>query len=69
MCNVSLKIAVFKSGKKSYEIARELRWHPSKLSTIISGIYSPSSTEQEDLAAVLDCQVDEIFPSGRGVAL
>ena len=61
MCNMALKILILKSGKKAYEIARELNWHPSKLSTIVSGVYTPSSIEKEDLAAVLGCEVNDLF--------
>ncbi len=65
MCNLELKILILRSGKKAYEIARQLRWHPSKLSTIVNGIYAPSSMEKEDLSQVLGCQVDEAFPFGK----
>jgi Flp pilus assembly CpaE family ATPase len=64
MCNVELKVLILRSGKKQYEIAHELRWHPSKLSTILSEVYTPSSIEREDLCAILGCQVEEAFPSG-----
>lgn len=65
MCNMELKISILKSGKKAYEIAQELNWHPSKLSTILNGVYKPSSMEKEDLAEVLGCNVEDAFPSGR----
>ena len=65
MCNVDIKIAILKSGKKHYELAQQLRWHPSKLSTIISGVYIPSSMEMEDLARAVGCRVNDIFPSGK----
>jgi hypothetical protein len=65
MSKMELKILIIKSGKKAYEIARELNWHPSKISTILSGFYVPSSTEKEDLAHALDCRVCDAFPSDR----
>jgi hypothetical protein len=68
MC-VELEILILKSGKKKYEIARELDWHPSKLSAILSEVYEPSSLEQEDLCVVLGCQVEEAFPAGRREAV
>jgi len=69
MCNLDLKIFILKSGKKHYEIARDLRWHPSKLSTILNEVYTPSTMEKEDLCEVLGCQVEEAFPSGRREAV
>ena len=65
MCTVELRVLILRSGKKQYEIAHELRWHPSKLSSILSEVYTPSTLEKEDLCQVLGCQVDEAFPAGR----
>ena len=60
-----LEIQIIKSDKKKYEITQALRWHPSKLSTILNGTYKPSSMEKEDLCKVLGCQVEEAFPAGK----
>jgi hypothetical protein len=60
-----LEIQIIKSGKKKYEITQTLRWHPSKLSTILNGTYKPSSMEKEDLCKVLGCQIAEAFPPRR----
>ena len=68
MC-VELEILILKSGKKKYEIARELDWHPSKVSAILSEVYEPSSMEKEDLCEILGCRVDEAFPAGRKEAV
>ena len=65
MCTVELKVLILRSGKKQYEIAHELRWHPSKLSSILSEVYTPSMMEKEGLCEVLGCQVEEAFPFGR----
>jgi hypothetical protein len=68
MRRVELKILFLKSEKKDHEIALTLGWHPSKLSLILNGVYTPSSTEIEDMARVLGCQVDRIddaLSSGR----
>jgi len=62
---VQLKISILRSGRKSYQIARALDWHPSKLSHIIAGIYVPDSIEKEELANELGVTVDEIFPVRR----
>lgn len=59
--NLEIKIAVIRSGKKSYEIARAIGWHPSKISQIVSGIYSPSEAEKRQLALELRRTVDELF--------
>ncbi len=60
-----LEIQIIKSGKKKYEVTQTLRWHPSKLSTILNDTYKPSTMEQEDLCEVLGCQVEEAFPTGK----
>jgi len=68
MCNnVDLEVRILKSGKRKYQIAQALHWHPSKLSSILNRVYTPSTMEMEDLADELGCQVADIFPSGRGV--
>ena len=58
---IGIKIAVIKSGRKSYEIANALGWKPSKLSMIINGSYVPTSCEKEDLAHELEVTVQELF--------
>lgn len=60
---LGVKIAVVKSGRHGYEIARALNWHPTKLSAIISENYKPSSMEKEDLAKELNSSVGELFNS------
>ena len=64
---VQVKISILRSGRKSYQIARALGWHPSKLSHIIAGIYVPDSCEKEDLARELETTVDELFSPGPKV--
>lgn len=58
---LGVKVAIVKSGRHGYEIARALNWHQSKLSAIISENYDPSSMEKEDLAKELGVTVDELF--------
>ncbi len=60
-----LEILIIKSGKKKYEITRDLRWHASKLSSILNGNYEPCSVEKEEMCKVLGCQVEEAFPPRR----
>ena len=57
---IAVKIAVLKSGKHGYEVAQQLRWHPTKLSSVINESYKPSSCEWEDLAAELNVPVHEL---------
>ena len=58
---IGVKVAIVKSGRHAYEIARALDWHQSKLSAIVSETYAPSSIEKEDLARELEVTVDELF--------
>ena len=61
MRNKRLKIAIIESGKKGYEIARQLEWHPTKVSQIVIGAYTPSSVEKRQLAEVLGRSVHELL--------
>lgn len=65
--NLALKVKILASGKKGYEVAGAMKWQPSKLSTIISGLVEPSWTEKKKLAKILECEVANIFPSKNGV--
>jgi len=62
MCNLELKINILKSGKYGYKIAQEVGWHPTKISQIIAGVYSPDEKEKEALANAIGVPVVEIFP-------
>ncbi len=62
MCNLELKINILKSGKYGYQIAQALGWHPTKLSQIVSGVYSPDKEEKEALAIAIGVAVADIFP-------
>ncbi len=61
MENPEVKVAIVRSGKKAYEIAMELGWDRTKLSSIISGYYTPSSVEKRQLSEVLGRSVHELF--------
>jgi len=65
MCNTRLKIAIIESGRKGYEIAHQLNWHPTKVSQIVIGAHKPNSDEQLQLAAILDRTVTELFPESN----
>ena len=61
MYNKRLKIAIIESGEKGYEVARKLEWHPTKVSQIVIGAYTPNSAEKRQLAEVLGRLVQELF--------
>ena len=67
MPNLEFEIKILRSGKKKYEVARLMNWHPSKLSTVLSGTYEPSKDEKEQLAEVMHCQAHELFPEKQPV--
>ena len=56
-----IKVAIYRSGLRAYQVAYKLDWHPSKLSQVISGIQRLSWTEKKALAEVLGASVGEIF--------
>ena len=63
MCNTRLKIAIIESGRKGYELAHDLGWHPTKISQIVIGAHHPNSDEQRQLANILGKTVAELFPN------
>lgn len=68
MSNKRLKIAIIESGRKGYEIANSLGWHPTKVSQIVIGAYRPSSIEKRQLAKELGKTVEGLFAGAGGVA-
>ncbi len=65
MCNTRLKIAIIESGRKGYEIAHDLNWHPTKVSQIVIGAHRPASDEKRQLATILNKTVGELFPESN----
>lgn len=61
MQNTPLKIAIIQSGYKGYELAQTLNWHPTKVSQIVIGAYSPSFEEKKQLADTLGHSIGELF--------
>ena len=61
MCNTRLKIAIIESGRKGYEIANSLNWHPTKVSQIVIGAQRPSADDKRQLAQALNKTVAELF--------
>ena len=68
MCNTNLKCAIILSGRKGYEIAHKLHWHPTKVSQIVIGAYRPSADEKRQLASILGKGVSELFNSKQETA-
>ncbi len=62
MCNTALKCAIIQDGRKGYQIAQLLGWHPSKVSQIIIGAHTPNSEEKRQLADTLGKREIELFP-------
>jgi len=63
MTTISLKIAVIQSGKRGYEIERQLGLWPSKLSKFVTGIIEPTTEEKTRLAEILNRPIEELFPA------
>lgn len=59
--NLNLKKEIIGSGKKSFEIAKSLKWHPSKISRIINETYIPTDEEKDQLAQAIGVPVEAIF--------
>lgn len=65
MCNMTLKIAILQSGRKGYQIAHDLGWHPTKISQIVIGAHRPNSDEKRQLASALGKKISELFPDSH----
>jgi hypothetical protein len=65
MSNLNLKICILRSGRKGYEVAQQLGWHPTKLSQIISGVYSPDEEDKKLLANAIGVSVVDIFQNNK----
>ena len=68
MDNKTLKLAIFESRMKNFEIAHEAAMHPASLSHIVNGYYEANETQKESLANVLGQTVGELFPTQIEVA-
>lgn len=62
---MSLKLKIVETGRKFYEVAHNLGWHPSKLSHIIHGASIPSPEEKAHIARELGVDVAEVFPPAK----
>jgi len=62
MPNLKLKLRILEKGYKNYELAKEIKMHPNRLSQIINHIYSSNEGERKRIAKSLGTSVEEIFP-------
>ena len=62
MRNLNMKSSIMKAGKYAYQITQEIGWHPTKISQILSGVYSPDKEEKELLVNAIGITVAELFP-------
>lgn len=60
--NLALKVAIVRSGRRSYDVARLARMREDRLSQITQGHRAANPDEQKALARVLGCDIAEIFP-------
>jgi len=66
MTNQNLKIAIIQTGRRAYEIERQLGFWPSQLSKLIAGITEPTNEERAAIAQALNKTVAELFPPETG---
>jgi inorganic triphosphatase YgiF len=62
--NVTLKLAILKSGKRQWQIAREADIHESRLSKFVQGYGRLNETEKRRLEVVLGVQLDQATSVG-----
>jgi len=62
--NLALKIAILQTGKRQYEVAKELGWMDSKISRILNGSYTATEEEMKKIAILLNKSVEDLFSDG-----
>jgi len=60
--NLNLKIAIIKTGKWQSDIAYEAKVSYDRISPFINGYAKPRPDEARQLAQILGCKVEDIFP-------
>ena len=60
-----IKIAIYRSGKRGYEVAADLGWSASKLSQVISGIHRANADEKRKVAGYFGQPVGELFSARK----
>ena len=61
MLNDRLKTAIKDSGIKVDHIAKQLGWHPTKVSQITHGHRAPTKSDKKELARFLKKRVRDLF--------
>jgi transcriptional regulator with XRE-family HTH domain len=61
-----LKLALVRTGRCQYDIAREIGMSETRLSRLATGREVPSADEAEALARLLGRSVDDLFGEGHG---
>jgi hypothetical protein len=62
--NVALKLAILKSRKRQWQIAREADIHEARLSKFVQGYGRLNETEKRRLEVVLGVQLDQATSVG-----
>mgnify|MGYP001559438128 CR=1 FL=1 len=60
---IELKVAIIRSGRRAYEVARMAGTSPEMLSKIIAGVVNPTEEMQLKLSIVLDTPTETLFPA------
>jgi plasmid maintenance system antidote protein VapI len=61
MPNLRLKLRIMEKGYKHYELAKEIKMHPNRLSQIVNQIYPSNEDERQRIAKSLGLTVAELF--------
>ncbi len=61
MSNLRLKLRIMEQGYKHYELAKEIKMHPNRLSQIVNQIYPSNEDEKKRIAKTLGLTVAELF--------
>ncbi|MBC8282246.1 MAG: helix-turn-helix transcriptional regulator [Nitrospinae bacterium] len=61
MSNLRLKLRIMEKGYKHYELAKEIKMHPNRLSQIVNQIYPSNEDERQRIAKSLGLTVAELF--------
>ena len=65
--NLTLKIAIVKTGKPQYMVAAEAAMTETLLSKLIAERCAPTDAEKKRLASVLEVPVDQLFRQNQEV--
>jgi transcriptional regulator with XRE-family HTH domain len=66
--NTALKLAILKSGRTQFEIAKAAGLHYSVLSLLVRGHRDPTEEQQRALSKILRRPAADLFPNQQEVA-